>query len=158
MAAPNKSSVPTAAGNGSEVTDAATAAHGNVRLRGLTVALDTDVGQAFIADCARNTEGLISDLEIRTKYELTDKNWERLANNAPLLRAVRAQREHRIFNGEAPREAAQLHFTKAPDILNDILTDEQVSPRHRIEAARELRQVAGNGAERARRPEKSLQS
>jgi hypothetical protein len=69
-----------------------------------------------------------------------------------LLRAVRAHREHRIFTGEAPREAAQRHFTKAPAILNDILTDDQVSPRHRIEAARELRQVAGSGPERAPTP------
>ena len=72
--------------------------------------------------------------------------------------AVRAERERRILSGEAPKEAAQRHFTKAPAVLNDILTDEQVSPRHRIEAARELRQVAGSGPERARRPEKSLQS
>lgn len=121
-------------------------------LRGVTVALDTDVGQAFIVDCARNIEGLLSDVEIKTKYELSDEDWERLASNAPLLRAVRAHREHRIFNGEAPREAAQQHFTKAPAILNDILTDEQVSPRHRIEAARELRQVAGGGPERAPTP------
>ena len=148
MATPNKSSYTAA----SDVADADPAIGGSVILRGVRVALDTDVGQAFIADCARNIEGLISDLEIKTKYELSDEDWERLASNAPLLRAVRAQRERRIFNGEAPREAAQRHFAKAPAILNNILTDEQVSPRHRIEAARELRQVAGSGPERAPRP------
>ena len=31
---------------------------GSVVLRGVTVVLDTDVGQAFVADCARHTEGL----------------------------------------------------------------------------------------------------
>jgi hypothetical protein len=150
--APNNSSVTTTAGIASDVADAATEAGGTVVLRRVTVALDTDVGQAFIADCARNIEGLISDLEIKTKYELSDADWEQLASNSPLLHAVRDERERRVLSGEAPREAAQRHFTKAPAILNDILTDEQVSPRHRIEAARELRQVAGSGPERGPTP------
>jgi hypothetical protein len=76
---------------------------------------------------------------------LTDEDWQRLADNAPLLQAVRAERERRIISGDAAREGAQRYFAKAPTVLGDILTDEQVSPRHRIEAARELRQVAGNG-------------
>ena len=72
------------------------AADGSVRLRGVPVALDTDVGRAFIADCARNTEGLISDPEIKTKYELNDADWEQLASNAPLLhgRSRRARASH----------------------------------------------------------------
>jgi hypothetical protein len=115
---------------------------GSVVLRGITVALDSDVGEAFITDCARNIEGLISDLEIKAKYELSDLDWDRLSNNTPLLHAIRTKRERRILNGDAPREAAQRHFAKAPHILNQILTDEQTAPRHRIEAARELRQAA----------------
>ncbi len=118
---------------------------GSVALRGIVNDLDTDVGQAFIADCARNTEGLMPDHEIKAKYELSDADWERLAGNTPLLHAVRAERERRILSGEAGREAAQRHFAKAPNVLNRILTDEQVAPRHRIEAARELRQVVVNG-------------
>jgi len=114
----------------------------SVVLRGIAVALDSDVGEAFIIDCARNIEGLISDHEIKAKYELSDEDWDRLADNTHLLRAVRTKRDRRILNGDAPREAAQRHFTKAPGVLNDILTDAQVSPRHRIEAARELRQAA----------------
>jgi hypothetical protein len=149
MAAPNRSSVITTAGNAGDVVDTATEAGGTVVLRGLLVALDTDVGRAFIADCARNIEGLTSDHEIKAKYELSDADWEQLASNVPLLHSVRAERARRILSGEAPKEAAQRHFTKAPAILNNILTDEQVSPRHRIEAARKLRQVAGSGPERA---------
>ena len=118
---------------------------GSVLLRGVTVALSTDVGQAFIADCARNTEGLMPDHEIKAKYELSEADWEQLAGNTPLLHAVRKERERRILSGEAAREAAQRHFVKAPNVLNRILTDEQVAPRHRIEAARELRQVVANG-------------
>jgi hypothetical protein len=43
---------------------------GSVILRGIPVALDTDVGGAFITDCARNTEGLLFDEEIREKWQL----------------------------------------------------------------------------------------
>lgn len=115
---------------------------GGVVLRGTTVVLDSDLGDAFVIDCARNIEGLISDLEIKAKYELSDQDWDQLAANRPLLHAVRAKRDLRMLNGDAPREAAQRHFVKAPHVLNQILTDEQISPRHRIEAARELRQAA----------------
>ena len=64
---------------------------GEVVLRGVTVDLDTDIGQIFVADCCRNVEGQMSDAEIKTKYELTDADWRRLADNSPLLRAVRAE-------------------------------------------------------------------
>jgi hypothetical protein len=120
---------------------------GTVALRGVTVALDTEVGQAFVIDCARNTEGLTPEREIKTKYRLSDRDWERLAGNKPLLQAVREERERRIASGDAAREAAQRHYAKAPTVLGDILTDNLVSPRHRIEAAKELRQVAGNGSD-----------
>ena len=130
--------------NASGTADPGPVKVGNVVLREVTVVLDTDVGQQFIADCARNTEGLMPDSDLKNKWTLTDEDWERLADNAPLLQAVRAERERRIISGDAAREGAQRAFAKAPTILGEILTDEQVSPRHRIEAARELRQVAGD--------------
>ncbi len=126
-------------------------APGAVVLRGLNVPLVSAVGEAFVADCARNTEGLISDPEIKAKYELSDANWEQLAGNTPLLQAVRAERERRISSGVAAREGAQRQLAKAPNVLGDILTDEQVPPRHRIEAARELRQAAGDELDAASR-------
>jgi hypothetical protein len=132
-----------------DVTAPGTPNAGSVVLRSVTVGLDTDVGQRFVIDCARNTEGLIPDAEIRSKYGLGDQDWERLAGNKPLLQAVREERERRIANGDAAREGAQRHFAKAPTVLGDILTDNLVSPRHRIEAAKELRQVAGNGPDTA---------
>jgi hypothetical protein len=148
MATPTKSATDSAA-----VTATVTAAEtGSVRLRGLMVALDTVVGAAFIADCARHTEGLLSDDEIKDKWTLSDEDWAGLAANTPLLKAVQAERQRRIHSGDAPREAAQWHFAKAPTVLGTILTDELVSPRHRIEAAKELRQVAGNGPEAASGP------
>jgi hypothetical protein len=123
----------------------ALAVSGTVVLRGVTVALDSEVGAAFIIDCARNTEGLMSDSDIRDKWTLTDEAWERLADNAPLLQGVRARRERRVISGDAAKEGAQRAFANAPTVLSDILMDEQVSPRHRIEAARELRQTAIDG-------------
>jgi hypothetical protein len=137
--------VTTSGPNASSVGDPASAKVGSVRLRGVSVSLDTDVGQTFVADCVRHTESLLSDGDIKSKWTLTDEEWQRLADNAPLLQAVRAERERRIISGDAAREGAQRYFAKAPTVLGNILTDEQVSPRHRIEAARELRQVAGNG-------------
>jgi hypothetical protein len=118
-----------------------------VALRGVTVDLETDVGQAFILDCARNVEGQMPDEQIKRKYELSDANWQALATNTPLLRAVRAECQRRILSGEAAREAAQRHLVKAPGVLNGILNNEQISARHRIEAARELRQAASTGPE-----------
>ena len=91
---------------------------GNVVLRGVTVALDTEVGQQFIVDCARNIEGQMPDSEVKTKYELSDADWERLADNRPLLQAVRAERERRTLSGETARERALQHFTEAPNVLN----------------------------------------
>jgi hypothetical protein len=129
--------------NASSVADAGPIKVGSVALRGVTVALDTDVGQAFVADCARHTEGLLSESEIKSKWALSGEDWVGLAANTPLLEAVRAERERRIRNGDAAREGAQRAFAKAPTVLGD--TDEQVSPRHRIEAARELRQAAAGG-------------
>lgn len=122
----------------------ATTKIGNVVLRGVTVVLDTEVGQTFVIDCARNTEGLMPDGDIKGKWALTDEAWELLADNAALLKAVRAERERRIANGDASKEGAQRALAKAPTVLGNILTDENISPRHRIEAARELRQSVGN--------------
>jgi hypothetical protein len=117
---------------------------GKVVLHGVTVPLHTADGQEFVLDCARNIEGLLSDQDIKSKYELNDDDWEQLATNTPLHRAVRTERERRVLSGAAPREAAQAYFAKAPGVLRDILNNELVSPRHRIEAAKELRQAAGD--------------
>jgi hypothetical protein len=67
-----------------------------------------------------------------------------------LGRAVRAERERRMLNGAAARESACRHFVKAPTILDQIMTDAQSNPRHKIEAIKELRATAaiGSGADR----------
>ena len=59
-----------------------------------------------------------------------------------------AEHDRRLLNGDAAREAAAKLFAEAPEVLGTILHNEQASPRHRIEAARELRTTANAGAEK----------
>jgi hypothetical protein len=120
---------------------------GLVRLRGVDLSLDSEPARTFITDCARNIEGLRSDREVKEAWGLDVVDWARLAENTVLLNAIKAERERRIHNGDAAREAAQRHYALAPSILNEILQNEAISPRHRIEAAKELRQVAAGARE-----------
>jgi len=117
-------------------------------LRGISIPLASDVGGAFIADCSRNRERLVSDSQICEKYGLTFNAWAEIAQNKAVRLAVNAEHERRIRNGDAAKEAAAKLFAEAPEVLGKILHSEQASPRHRIEAARELRATANTGAER----------
>jgi hypothetical protein len=78
---------------------------------------------------------------------LDDAGWQQLAVNEPLQQRVGAQKEKRIRNGEVAREKAAHLFVEAPTVLGDILRDPTNSPRHRVDAIRELRACAGVGAE-----------
>jgi hypothetical protein len=120
-----------------------------VILRGVAVPLASDVGGAFISDAARNRERLFSDQRLIEKYGLTMRDWEEIARNQTFRLAVDAEHERRTFNGDAAREAAAKFFTNAPQVLDTILQDQHASPRHRIEAAKELRATANVGAEKA---------
>src|SRR5215467_10305780 len=123
--------------------------NGSVVLRGVKIDLDTDIGTGFTIDCTRHVEGLVTAEQLKAKYQLSEQAWRQLADNEPLQQAVERQKEHRIRSGEAAREKAQHLFVTAPDVLSSILNDSSASPRHRIEAARELRQTAAAGAEGA---------
>jgi hypothetical protein len=101
----------------------------------------------FITDCARYAEGLLSEQDVKKKHHFDDATWERLGNNDALIEAIEAEKIRRIRNGSTARERAQVLFAQAPDVLGDILHDDGVSPRHKIESARELRQIAANGPE-----------
>jgi hypothetical protein len=120
-----------------------------VTLRGVSVPLNSDVGGAFVTDCARNRERLFSDDQLQEKYEIAPTDWTEIVKNKPLRLAINAECERRTFNGDASREAAAKQFTKAPAILGTILENERNSPRHRIEAAKELRATANVGAEKS---------
>jgi hypothetical protein len=113
-----------------------------VILRGVAVELNSDVGRQFVVDCVRAAEGLITDKELAEIYEITPADWQNIAKDTALARAIRAERGRRVRSGTAAREAASRHFVKAPTILDKIMSDEQANARHRIEAIRELRQTA----------------
>jgi len=104
---------------------------------------------SFISDLARFAEGIVSQQDVKKKYRLEESEWDALGENDELVRTVDAEKVRRIRNGSSAREKAQLKFIAAPDVLGNILTDNSASPRHRIEASRELRAVASVGPEAA---------
>ena len=100
----------------------------------------------LIADLSRFSEGVLTEQQIRRKWRHLDNNiWD--APDDALVDAVEAERVRRVRSGRAAREKAQNLATQAPDILGTIMTNDGNSPRHRIEAAKELRVVADNGPE-----------
>jgi hypothetical protein len=101
----------------------------------------------FIADCARYAEGVLSEQAVKKKYRFDDTTWESLGNDEKLIEAIEAEKTRRVRNGSTARERAQVLFVAAPGVLGDIMNDTGASPRHRIESARELRQVAATGPE-----------
>ena len=118
---------------------------GDVTLHGVPFSLASSRGREFVCDCTRAAESLLSDQELRDKYELSDCDWQTITSNTALIRAIQAERRRRV-TGLCAREAAAQHFVKAPKILDQIMTDEQANPRHKIEAIRELRATAAGAA------------
>ena len=103
----------------------------------------------FIADCARYAENLLSEKDIKKKYHFDDATWESLGNDEKLIEAIEKEKTRRIRSGATARERAQLLYTEVPTVLGNILNDCSASPRHRIEAGKEIRMVAANGPEAA---------
>jgi hypothetical protein len=118
-------------------------------LRGVRVPLASDVGGAFVSDASRNKERLLSDQRLIEKYGLSMDTWKEIATIPAFKLAVAAEFERRTYNGDAARESAAKIFSEAPTVLDEILNDKQASPKHRIDAARELRATANVGAEKA---------
>jgi len=129
-----------------------------VVLRGISIPLSSDVGGAFLSDCARNRERIFSDEQICEKYGIEPNAWAEIIQNKAVRLAVNAEHERRIRNGDAARESAAKLFAEAPTVLGKILNDERSSPRHRIEAAKELRATANTGAEKPAIPPTGLSS
>jgi hypothetical protein len=105
----------------------------------------------LLTDLARFSEGLYTEKFIRRKYRdlLSEDDWVVLATDDLLVEMVEAEKVRRVRNGSFKRERAQQHITKAPDILEKILSDERASPKHRIDAAKTLDQFADNGPQSA---------
>jgi hypothetical protein len=129
-----------------------------VILHNTPVDLNTDAGHAFVTDCTRAAEGLISDREIAEKWELSPADFQNIAKDVALGHAIRAEREHRVRSGLAAKESAAKHFVKMPTILAGIAENASSNPRYVIEAAKEIRQVAigGDSANHPRESERFI--
>jgi hypothetical protein len=121
----------------------------SVVLNGKPIALDSHEGHRFVIDCTRAGEKLVSDSELQQIYEISPENWAELEKNANLIKAIRDERKRRIRSGQAARESACEIYAKTPAVVGKILEDEKMPARHRIEAAKEIRQqaIGGDGVE-----------
>src|SRR5262249_52530961 len=68
--------------------------------------------------------------------------WANIVKDPAVRHAVNAESERRVRSGDAARESAAKLFAAAPEVLGRILNDPKSSPRHAIEAAKELRATA----------------
>jgi hypothetical protein len=119
-----------------------------VNLHARTIALAAE-DFALISDLSRFAEGLVSEQSVRAKYHerYGDTVWDHLGDPA-IVKAIDLERQRRVRDGSAAREKAQQLFVGAPAVLGKILhAGDGVSPRHKIESARELRAIAANGPE-----------
>jgi len=119
-----------------------------VTLRGVPVSINSDVGGAFITDLSRNKERLFSDQQVCEKYDITPDDWTAITQSKAIRLTVNTEYERRMLNGTAAQEAAAKIFTEAPEVLGSILRDNKASPRHRIEASKELRATARSSDEK----------
>ena len=99
----------------------------------------------FVVDLARFSEGIVSEADIKRKYRLADEAWEKYGTDDELVRAIEAEKLRRVRNGDNKREKSQLLITKAPGILDGIMSDPSASPRHRVDAIKTLDGFAANG-------------
>jgi hypothetical protein len=113
-----------------------------VILRGVAVPLASDVGAAFVADCARNREKIFSDARLQEKYDIDPSDWDSIVKNKTLRLAISAECERRMLSGIAAQESAAKIFTEAPEAMGSILRDNRASPRARVAASQELRATA----------------
>jgi hypothetical protein len=103
----------------------------------------------FIADCARYSEGLLTEKEVKKKHHFDDATWERLGSDDALVEAIEGEKLRRIRNGSTKRERAQQLVAQAPGVLGGIMLDASASPKHRIDASKTLDAFAANGPEAA---------
>jgi hypothetical protein len=120
-----------------------------VTLRGVKVAISSNLGSAFVADCARNREKIFSDARLQEKYDINPSDWNSIVENKTLRLAISAECERRMLGGIAAQEAACKIFTESPEAMGSILRDSRASPRARVAASQELRATAAVGAEKS---------
>jgi hypothetical protein len=89
---------------------------------------------------------LIADAELQRKYELSPLDFQAIAKDSALIKAILAERERRVISGAAAREAAAKHLVKGPGILDSLMSAADSSAKTKIEAFKELRTTAAAGS------------
>jgi hypothetical protein len=120
-----------------------------VELHDHLLPLDSELGIELVENLARYAEGLLDEAAVKKIYRFSDEDWDRLGGNDELVEKIEAEKRLRIRDGRSARERAQQLYAQAPSVLGTILHGDGVSPRHKIESARELRAIAANGPEAA---------
>jgi hypothetical protein len=99
---------------------------------------------ALIEDLCRFADGVLTERQVRQKWHVVDDVlWHSMGTDEAFVEKVELERTRRIRSGATKRELAQLAVTKAPAVLDKILSDERASPKHRIDAAKTLDDLAG---------------
>ena len=102
--------------------------------------------QSFIEDMARFASGVLSEAQVRHKYHLFDEStWEQLGNDDALVERIELEKTRRLRSGTTKRELAQNHIVRAPEILNEIMSDPRSNARHKVDAIKTLDTLADNG-------------
>jgi hypothetical protein len=99
----------------------------------------------LIADLCRYAEGVLTEKQVRKRHRLADSVWKSMGEDDLLVERIEAEKIRRVRDGSFKREKAQLHVTKAPDVLESIMMDDKASPKHRIDSAKVLDTFAANG-------------
>ena len=81
---------------------------------------------------------------MQERYELSATDLQAIAKDKAVGRAIRDERERRVRTGLAAKELAAKFFVKSPGILDQIQNHAD-SPRHKIDAIKELRATANGG-------------
>jgi hypothetical protein len=82
----------------------------------------------LITDLTRYAEGLLEEKHVRKKYRFDEATWTTLGTDEKFVEAIELERIRRVRDGSFKRERSQQHITKAPDILNGIMSDPNSRP------------------------------
>jgi hypothetical protein len=101
----------------------------------------------LLEDLCRYQEGLYTQQQVKKRWRgvIDEKTWNELGSDDALIEAIEARRVQRVRSGAFKRERSQQLITKAPDILEKIMSDNSANERHRIDAVKALDSLTDPG-------------
>ena len=97
-------------------------------LHGETIDLASNTGRELTADCTRAAENLITDDDLRAKWELSPSDLEKLTRNKALVKAIRSERVCQI-----PQATARI----IGNVICGLIVAARPSPRPAMTAMRQ---------------------